>query len=519
MLKKLPIGYSSLQKIVDGQYVYIDKTHHIKHLVDMGSFYFLARPRRFGKSLLLDTIKQAFLGNKALFTGLYLENHWDWSQQYPVIHFDFGGGVVHAKRELDQLVHAMLDHHYRRYNIENLYNEGVNIRLSYLIGAIKARYKKDVVILIDEYDKPILDNITDKTKALQMRECLKNLYGVIKSESNKLQFVLLTGVSKFSKVNLFSGLNNLSDITLNTYYADMCGYTQNELEGAFSDYLQDVHLDKLKLWYNGYNFGGSTAQKVYNPFDILLFLSHGKQYRNYWFETGSPTFLIKKLAQAPHQILDYTDVTVSEDLLASFDIDLIPVVTLMFQTGYLTIDQAVDLGGRVGYRLTYPNLEVKASIHSHLSRIGSDIEQSNRNINQLFLALDQADWQAFERVITSLFSSIPHVWYRNNPMSQYEGFYCSIVYSYLLALAYDTVAEDLTQKGQIDLTLKMPNKIVILEFKIGDSPSAKRALMQIKQKNYAQKYQALKKPIYLIGISFDPVQRNVSNLVWELMPA
>ena len=517
MLQKLPIGYSTLKKIIDQACVYIDKTHHIVKLVDRGSYYFLSRPRRFGKSLFLDTIKQAFLGNKALFTGLYIENHWDWSKKYPVIHIDFGAGVVQSKRELDQLVHSILDRHYRKHEIESLYSEGINIRFSYLIQALKARYNQEVVILIDEYDKPMLDNIIDTATATEIRESLKNLYGVIKSEDNNLRFVLLTGVSKFSKVSLFSGLNNLEDISIGQSFADICGYTQTELESGFSEYLKEVDLGKLKLWYNGYNFGGAIKDKVYNPFDILLFFQKGKVYRNYWFETATPTFLVKKLAKEAHKIIDYTTIEVSEDLLASFDIDSIPIVTLMFQTGYLTIDQAFELGGRLGYRLTYPNLEVKASIHSHLSRIGTSIEENSQNVSKLFHSLDQANWDQFKQVIQALFASIPHQWYRNNPISQYEGFYCSVVYSYLVSLAYETIAEDITSQGQIDLTLKMPKQTVILEFKIGTEDAANKALQQIKDKQYADKYLADRKPIYLIGIGFNSKERNVAGLCWEVV--
>ena len=184
---------------------------------------------------------------------------------------------------------------------------------------------------------------------------------------------------------------------------------------------------------------------------------------------------MKKLAKEAHKIINYTAIEVSEDLLTNFDIDSIPIVTLMFQTGYLTIDQTFELGGRLGYRLTYPNLEVKASIHSHLSRIGTDIENNVRNNSQLFYALDQANWEQFEQVIQALFSAIPHAWYRNNHISQYEGFYCSVVYSYLVGLAYETIAEDVTHQGQIDLTLKMPKQTVILEFKIGNKDASPKS--------------------------------------------
>ena len=376
MLQKLPIGYSTLKKIRDQNCIYIDKTHHLVKLVERGSYYFLARPRRFGKSLFIDTIKQAFLSNKKLFTGLYIENHWDWSKKYPVIHLSFGlSQSYNSEAGLIELIHTALDNIAHNYGIM-LPNLEFNLKFNALIQMLAKQENTEVVVLIDEYDKPILDLIDNTEHATINREILKGLYGVLKDNDACLKFVLLTGVSKFSKVSLFSGLNNLQDISLSRDYADICGYAQTELESSFSEYLKEVDLKKLKLWYNGYNFAGKAQQKVYNPFDILLFFQQGKEYRNYWFETATPTFLVKKLAKEAHKIINYTAIEVSEDLLTNFDIDSIPIVTLMFQTGYLTIDQTFELGGRLGYRLTYPNLEVKASIHSHLSRIGTDIENN-----------------------------------------------------------------------------------------------------------------------------------------------
>jgi len=255
-MKKLPIGISTLAEIRANDYVFIDKTRHVANLVSAGKYYFLSRPRRFGKSLFLDTLKQAFLGRKDLFTGLHLEHNWDWNKNYPVIHFDFGAGIVQSRYELDIKIGQFLDEYYNKYAIENIY-EDISGRFSYLIRSI-AENNPQLVILIDEYDKPILDNIINPAQAAEMRDGLKNLYSVIKSHDEYIKFVLMTGVSKFSKVSLFSGLNILDDISLNTNYADICGYTQSELEQEFAEHLADGNVDKteLKLWYNGYNFAG-----------------------------------------------------------------------------------------------------------------------------------------------------------------------------------------------------------------------------------------------------------------------
>ena len=514
-MKRLPIGISTLAEIRANDYVFIDKTRHVANLVSAGKYYFLSRPRRFGKSLFLDTLKQAFLGRKELFTGLHLEHNWDWNKSYPVIHFDFGAGIVQSRHELDIKIGQFLDEYYNKYAIENIY-EDISGRFSYLIRSI-AENNPQLVILIDEYDKPILDNIINPAQAAEMRDGLKNLYSVIKSHDEYIKFVLMTGVSKFSKVSLFSGLNILDDISLNTNYADICGYTQSELEQECAEHLAAGQVDKakLKLWYNGYNFAGSAEQKVYNPFDILLFCNNNYQYRSYWFETATPTFLVRLIEREQYYIPDLEEVLVPESSLASFDVDEITLTTLLFQTGYLTIKRVSQLGTQMAYVLGYPNLEVKASLNDKLATIGTSLQRKDQVLGKvagLFLSNKFADLKS---IFSSHFASIPHDWYRNNNIANYEGFYASIVYSYLAALGYDLRAEDTTNQGRIDLTMIMPDKVIILEFKLTKYGSAAQALEQIKAKGYASKYLAENKPIYLVGISFDAESKNVVECLYE----
>lgn len=230
IMKKLPIGISTLEKIRNENFVYIDKTQHVVRLFSAGKYYFLSRPRRFGKSLLVDTLKQAFLGCKDLFVGLYLENNWDWDKKYPVIHFDFGASsTINSQAVLSEIIWSTLREFAKQYQVALEEDLSYGIAFQQLIRAIHAKHQQQVVVLIDEYDKPILDNIVDQAAAIIMRESLKSLYSVIKTNDAHLKFVLLTGVSKFSKVSLFSGLNNLQDISLTSHYADICGYTQSEL--------------------------------------------------------------------------------------------------------------------------------------------------------------------------------------------------------------------------------------------------------------------------------------------------
>lgn len=513
IMKKLPIGISGFTKIINGDYVYVDKTRHVYNLATSGGgYYFLSRPRRFGKSLLVDTLKQAFLGNKELFRGLYLEQVWDWETKYPVLHFTFAEGDVKTPDELDEKINRLLDDYYNQYQIKNVYSE-ISSRFAYLVETLSRTLNK-VVILVDEYDKPILDNITDSELAAQMRRGLRNFYSVIKAQDVNLKFALLTGVSKFSKISLFSELNNLEDITLDARYADICGYTQTELEHSFKEHLNHELVDwvLLKKWYNGYNFAGSDEQKVYNPFDVLLFIKKGYRYQNYWFETATPTFLVRLFEKKNYFIPDLESILITDKQLSTFDVDNMPISNLLFQTGYLTIKEITTIGTQYAYRLSYPNLEVKASLNDSLLEIGGISDLKNSNVAKLSQILLDNQFEKLKPVFASHFASIPHDWYRNNNIENYEGYYASVVYSYFAALGYDLIAEDITNHGKIDLTIIMPDKILILEFKLDKYGTAKEALEQIISNNYPQKYQASGKPIHLIGMSFDSQARTISEI-------
>ena len=314
-MKKLPIGIQTFSNIILDGYCYVDKTPLIHQLVEEGVYYFLSRPRRFGKSLLISTLKSAFLGQKDLFKGLYLETHWDWTVQYPVIHISFGGGVIKSPEILDKSIHAIIKENARNYGIA-ITEDTLNFQFRELIQKLHHKYQQKVVILVDEYDKPILDNITDIALATEIREGLKNIYSVIKDSDEYIKFAFLTGVSKFSKVSLFSGLNNLTDLTLDKQYATICGYTETDIKMVFADYLSGVNFDELKKWYNGYNFLG---EHVYNPYDVLLYLRN-REFDNYWFETGSPSFLIKLLQEKQYSAFDLEQIETSQEILGSFDV-------------------------------------------------------------------------------------------------------------------------------------------------------------------------------------------------------
>jgi hypothetical protein len=336
---------------------------------------------------------------------------------------------------------------------------------------------------------------------------------VIKEHDDKIQFAFLTGVSKFAKAGVFSGLNNLNDITYDEQYSTICGYTQQELETTFKAHLIPEDLPKIKAWYNGYYFLGNEG--VYNPFSILNYFSKDKRFSNYWFASGTPTFLIELIKQRQFYIPNLEKSEVSEDDLESFEIEELPLLSLLLQTGYLTIKSVKQQGARLLYELSYPNLEVRLSLNDSLARMSVSHETKNSIYSAMNTALTEQHFEKMKDIFTHLFASIPHDWYRNNNIQNYEGFYCATVYSYFMGLGYQTIAEDVTSQGRIDLTIILDESIVIMEFKLIRNDNAASAMQQIKNKHYADKYLSYQKPIYLLALSFDPEKRNVEECIFE----
>ena len=352
----LPIGIQTFKKIRSGGFYYVDKTPLAWSLAQKAGYYFLSRPRRFGKSLFIDTLKELFEGNEALFQGLFIHDQWDWTVRHPVIQISFGGGNVRNAQGLAQMIHKQLGRHEQRFNLPARYPDARS-RLSDLIERVHEASGQPVVILVDEYDKPILDNLDNASVAQTMREDLKDLYSVIKDADAHLRFAFLTGVSKFSKVSLFSGLNNLNDITLDPNYSTLCGYTDHDLDSVFAAEVAGLDRDEIRRWYNGYNWLG---QPVYNPFD-LLFLFGRREFGAWWFETGTPSFLIKLLGERQAWLPALGQMKADAELLSAFDVDNISTVALMFQSGYLTITAVERVQGSAYYQLGFPNHEVRMS--------------------------------------------------------------------------------------------------------------------------------------------------------------
>ncbi len=504
---KLPIGISTFRDIRNENYIYIDKTKEALKLIENGRYYFLSRPRRFGKSLFLDTLKEIFKANKELFKGLYIYDKYDFIS-YPVIKISMGGS-----RSKEELINNLLDNlrvAQEEFKIKCENKEDYAICFKELIRKAYQKYNQKVVILIDEYDKPILDNIDQLEVAKENREILKRFYTVIKDSDEYLKFAFLTGVSKFSKVSIFSGLNNLEDISLDKRYATICGYTHNDIQSSFAPLLKGVDLKKLKEWYNGYNFLGES---VYNPFDILLFISKGLIYDSYWFSTGTPTFLIKLLTQKSYNIAELENLVANKTLIDSFDIENLKVEPLLFQSGYLTIDKVEqrEFGG-LKYYLRVPNKEVQISLNDILLDFFTQDDSYEIKKEKIYYALVEENLEEFKNILISIYASLPYNSYSNTPLAKYEGYYANIFYIYIASLGFKIVAEDVTNIGRIDFTLFIKDKIYIFEFKLEQEG---KALEQIKQKKYYQKYLNENKEIILVGIDFDKEQKNIKSLEWE----
>jgi hypothetical protein len=355
-MKKLPIGIQTFSIIREENYIYIDKTKYAFDLIENYKYVFLSRPRRFGKSLFLDTLKNIFLGNKELFKGLYIYDKYQF-EEYPVIKIDWAGDFK-TLEETKQTAKIILEENQEKLQIDCQIDDSISICFRRVIQEAYKKYQKRVVILIDEYDKPILDNLDNPQRAVENRDFLRALYIQLKANDEYIKFAFLTGISKFSKASIFSGLNQIEDISLSSEFGDICGYRQEDIETEFKEYLKDVNLELVKKWYNGYNFLG---EKVYNPFNILQFIDSEYEFNNYWWESGNPFSLIELLKKGNYYIPSLENLRTDETLIDSFDIEKLQLESLLFQAGYLTIDKVIvdEFIGNIEYTLKTSNLEVQ----------------------------------------------------------------------------------------------------------------------------------------------------------------
>lgn len=511
MMQKYPIGIQDFRELRTGGYVYIDKTKDIHTLIETGKYYFLSRPRRFGKSLLLSTLKYLFLGEKELFKGLWIEDKHDW-EPCPVLHFSFSS-IGYKDISLNEALLELLNNTAESFGI-TLNRPGIALKFRELLEKLSER-EGQVVLLVDEYDKPLVDYLDDPAQAEENRDVIKNFFSIIKDSGSLLRFVLITGVSKFSKVSLFSDLNNLDDITLAPDFSTITGYTQEELDHYFQEEIislgiaEEITLQetrhKIRSWYNGYNW--EIGDLVYNPFSILRLFRHRK-FANYWWETGTPTFLLKQLRKGFHYKLDKLEA--GSDLFESFTLETLDWKSLLFQTGYLTIHH-FDRANRL-YTLGYPNLEVKDAMYRHLLALYREANQSESQSVMISIkkSLEKGDMERLILLINTLFSTIPHQLF----LQKQEAFFHAVLHLCFSGIGLLVQSEVSTSKGRVDTVVHTTDRVYVIEFKLDSSAAS--ALEQIRNRRYGSPYLGQEKEVIALGINFGSAEKEVTE--WEALP-
>lgn len=507
MKKRLALGRQEFSEVIGDNCIYVDKTQDIHRLINDGKYYFLSRPRRFGKSLLANTMKELFLGNKELFEGLWIYDKWNWEETYPVIKISFSN-IDYSALGLERAIDEMLTDIAKEQNIE-LTKNSIARKFQELIKLLSE--KAQVVILIDEYDKPIIDYLDDLDQAEENRKILKNFYSILKDLDKNIRFLFITGVSKFSKVSIFSDLNNLTDITIDENFSKIVGWTKEEILQYFPDYLKRLEekykawfpdiMKEIITWYNGYSWDGIS--RLFNPVSIMNLLIK-RDFRNYWFTTGTPTFLMQLIKDGDYTVFDIENSYTSTKILDKYDFKNINLISLLFQTGYLTIGTKDLRTGRI--KLRYPNREVDESFSEHivssLTGVQLDITQS-----LLFKITDCFTDNTIDKLIeyvNVLLKNIPYTITEDS-----ESYYHSLFYLIIKLIGFQIDAEIKTIDGRIDAVVKTDDRIFVIEFKINQP--AKNAIEQIKKKKYAAKYADDNRPISLLGINFNTDAKEIDD--------
>lgn len=515
-MQKLPIGIQHFTRLRQEGYLYVDKTQQIYDLINISPFLFLSRPRRFGKSLLTTTLRELFSGSRALFQGLWIEDKVDW-QARPVILLNFND-LNFVTQSLDVALTEQMDIVAAEHG---LILEASDYKRKFQELILRLSTEQPIVLLVDEYDKPITDLLENEQKVAEHVRILKSFYAVLKSTAAEhIHFALFTGVSKYGKISIFSDLNNLVDVTMDRRVATLLGYTQAELEHYFPDYIDRVGetfglsqaeiLTWIQYWYNGYSWDG--LQRLYVPFSTMLFLER-QTFENHWFTTGTPSFLIKLLRQRAIPAYFLEKLSGDNTLLDRADVNDINVFSLLFQTGYLTVKRVWPSLRGQKYDLGYPNYEVAHAFQQYLLADYLSMNTSQVSTTLLAALEDALNAQAIQRfimILNTLFAGIPHTLFLTQ-----EAYYHSLFYLMLKLLGFDIRAEPLTSQGRNDAVLELPDKVYIIEFKM---TTAQVALEQIKAKGYDQAFYGQGKQIILLGIAFNKEQRAIGDWQSELLP-
>ena len=521
-LKPITTSTFSFPDVIGKGFVYVDKTEYVRELLRDGkNQYFCSRPRRFGKSLLISTLQCIFEGRRDLFKGLAIDSSdYDW-KTYPVLRLDMSTCQADDAAELRMLLNGKLDQIVRLLDLDEdplpkseNGRDPITLRFENVCHAAARKSESGkIVILIDEYDKPLLGRL-GTPQVTEIKNLLKKFYGVIKSCESCQRFAFMTGVSKFSKVSIFSDLNNLTDITMDARYATLFGYTREEVRANFPDHIvalaeangmtPDEAFAKLERMYDGFKFE-ENAERVFNPVSVGKCLSSMK-FGSYWFETGTPTFLIDLLKRDP---LENGEVSVmTTDLSAAYEPEQVSMLPLMVQTGYLTIKSSVKRGDAVICTLGYPNMEVAEAMSRHLALGFSGLSRSEFSsiANRIFDALYEGDPETVMEGVKCYFENIPY-----DLHVKYEKYYQTLFYSIFLMLNAQTTTEVKTARGRIDAVVEIPEYVYIFEFKLHGT--SEEALAQIDEKGYAAKFASDPRKVFKIGCAFDWDKRNLGEWV------
>ena len=506
---RLPVGIQTFRQIREEGYYYVDKTAFAGRLADdAGKHYFLSRPRRFGKSLFVDTLKELYEGAEPLFRGLAVHDAWDWSKRRPVVRMSFAGGNFRRPDELQASIMRQLAAAERRAGMPASEVSTPSARFADLLEGLHERTGRRVVVLVDEYDKPILDARDEPETARANRDDLRGLYGTVKDCDAHVELTFITGVTKVSKVSLFSDLNFLADLTLDPRYAAVCGYTEADLDAVFAPELPGLDRDLIRAWYNGYDWRGD--ERVYNPWAILhLFAT--REFRPHWFETATPRFLVDTLLERGFSAPDLENLRAGDDLLSAFDIDTAATEALLFQAGYLTIaEEEKDPDGAPQFRLDYPNREVRRGLNRSLLDALAPNWRSGADAGALRRLLAAKDWTGVEALVRRLLAGIPHDWHRRNEVARYEGYWSSVFYAWFQASMDGVAVEDATSRGRLDMALRLGEDVYLFEFKVAERSARGAALAQLQARRHADKYRAPGRAVHLIGVEISAEQRDVT---------
>ena len=511
---KYPIGIQSFDRLREDGYVYVDKTALVYDLASNGTVYFLSRPRRFGKSLLISTMEAYFRGKRELFKGLAIEHlEKDW-KEYPILHIDLNSRRYENAESLRSELNKYLEIWERRYGDE-FKDRALEERFFQIIAKAYEKTGQRVVILVDEYDKPMLQAIGDEALQDEYRNTLKAFYSVLKTQDRYIKFAFLTGVTKFGKVSVFSDLNNLDDISMDNRYIDICGITEQEMHRYFEESLHELAAgerltyeetcDRLRLLYDGYHFEVDTVG-LYNPFSLLNTLNKHK-FGDYWFETGTPSFLVYLLKQADYNLNNLQDEMVSADVLNSVDSMSKNPIPVIYQSGYLTIKD-YDREFKI-YRLGFPNREVENGFIKYLLPLYTPIEE---NKSEFYVAnfindIRKGNPDGFMERLQSLFADSDY-----KITGKMEKYFQNSMYLIFKMMGFFTEVERTTSRGRMDIVMKTKDYIYVMELKLDGT--ADEALKQIEDKGYAEPFKTDGRQIYKIGVSFSSETRGIED--WRI---